>query len=149
LREGIEADACLVSGGLGPTHDDRTIELLAKAAGVALRTDPALEEEIGAYTRAIAERLNRPYTDFLPGITKQATIPDGARSLGLAGTAPGIVLEVRNGCVAVALPGPPSELQRLWPNAVASEPFRRLLARTQAPGRRVLRFFGVSESAIA
>ena len=33
LREGLEAELCLVSGGLGPTHDDRTVELLARAAG--------------------------------------------------------------------------------------------------------------------
>jgi nicotinamide-nucleotide amidase len=149
LREAIEADACLVSGGLGPTHDDRTIELLAKAAGVRLRTDAALETEIEIVSRTIAERLNRPYADFRPGVTKQATIPEGAQSIGLAGTAPGVVLEARTGCVAVALPGPPSELRRLWPNAVASEPFKRLLARTRAPWRRVIRFFGVSESAVA
>jgi nicotinamide-nucleotide amidase len=149
LREGISADACLVSGGLGPTHDDRTLELLAKVAGVPLRTDPALEAEIEQVSRNIARRLNRPYADFRPGVTKQATIPAGAASIGLAGTAPGVVLETRGGCVAVALPGPPAELQRLWPNALATGPFRRLLARTRAPGRRVLRFFGVSESAIA
>src|SRR5207237_9994475 len=51
--------------------------------------------------------------------------------------------------VVVVLPGPPAELQRLWPNAVAAEPFRRLLTRARAPGRRVLRFFGASESAVA
>ena len=34
LREALKADACLVSGGLGPTHDDRTVELLARAAGM-------------------------------------------------------------------------------------------------------------------
>jgi nicotinamide-nucleotide amidase len=67
--------------------------------------------------------------------------------IGLAGTAPGLVLE--NGAVVVVLPGPPSELQRLWPGAVASEPFRRLLERARPPGRRVLRFFGASESEIA
>jgi nicotinamide-nucleotide amidase len=51
--------------------------------------------------------------------------------------------------VVVVLPGPPSELRRLWPNALASEPVRELLARTRPPGRRVLRLFGVSESAVA
>jgi PncC family amidohydrolase len=49
----------------------------------------------------------------------------------------------------VVLPGPPGELQRLWPNALETDAFRELLARTRAPGRRVYRLFGVSESAVA
>jgi competence/damage-inducible protein CinA-like protein len=149
LREGLEADACLVSGGLGPTHDDRTVELLARAAGLDLVVDEALEHEIESISRAVAERLRRPYADFSPGVTKQATRPAAARSIGLAGTAPGLVLQAPTGCVVVVLPGPPGELQRLWPNAVASEPMRELLGRTRPPGRRVLRLFGVSESAVA
>jgi nicotinamide-nucleotide amidase len=149
LREGLQADACLVSGGLGPTHDDRTVELVARAAGVPLVLDAELEREIEAVSRAAAERLRRPYADFAPGVTKQATRPEGALSLGLAGTAPGLVLAAPGGCVAIVLPGPPAELQRLWPRALETEPVRRLLARTQPPGRRVLRLFGVSESAVA
>jgi nicotinamide-nucleotide amidase len=149
LREGLEADACLVSGGLGPTHDDRTVELLARAAGLDLVVDEALEHEIESISRAVAERLRRPYADFSPGVTKQATRPAAARSIGLAGTAPGLVLQAPTGCVVVVLPGPPGELRRLWPNAVASEPMRELLGRTRPPGRRVLRLFGVSESAVA
>jgi nicotinamide-nucleotide amidase len=149
LREGLEADACLVSGGLGPTHDDRTVELLARAAGVELVVDEGLEREIEAVSRAVAERLRRPYADFAPGVKKQATRPVSAVSIGLAGTAPGLVLRAPTGCVVVVLPGPPSELRRLWPNALASEPLRELLERTRPPGRRVLRLFGVSESAVA
>lgn len=149
FSEGLEADACLVSGGLGPTHDDRTVELLARAAGIELVVDEALEEEIEAISRAVAERLRRPYADFAPGVTKQATRPATALAIGLAGTAPGLVFRAPTGCVVVVLPGPPSELRRLWPNALASEPMRELLARTRPPGRRVLRLFGVSESAVA
>jgi nicotinamide-nucleotide amidase len=149
LREGLDADACLVSGGLGPTHDDRTVELLARAAGLELVVDDALEQEIEAISRAFSERMRRPYVDFAAGVTKQATRPVSATSLGLAGTAPGLVLRAPTGCVVVVLPGPPGELRRLWPNAVASEPMRELLARTRPPGRRVLRLFGVSESAVA
>jgi nicotinamide-nucleotide amidase len=149
LREGLQADACLVSGGLGPTHDDRTVDLVARAAGVELVVDEELEREIETVSRAVAERLRRPYADFAPGVTKQATRPVSAASIGLAGTAPGLVLRAPTGCVVVILPGPPSELRRLWPNAVASEAFQELLARTRAPGRRVLRLFGVSESAVA
>jgi len=149
LREGLEADACRVSGGLGPTHDDRTVELLARAAGVELVVDEALEAQIESISRAVAERLQRPYADFATGVTKQATRPTTAVSIGLAGTAPGLVFRAPNGCVAVVLPGPPGELRRLWPNALASGAMRELLARTRAPGRRVLRLFGVSESAVA
>jgi nicotinamide-nucleotide amidase len=149
LREALKADACLVSGGLGPTHDDRTVELVARAAGVELIVDDDLEQEIQSISRAVAERLQRPYADFVPGVTKQATRPSSAVSIGLAGTAPGLVFRTPAGCVVVVLPGPPGELRRLWPNALASDPMRELLARTQPPGRRVLRLFGVSESAVA
>ena len=149
LREGLEADACLISGGLGPTHDDRTVELVAHAAGLELIVDEALEREIESISRNVAERLRRPYADFAPGVTKQATRPVSAVSIGLAGTAPGLVFRAPTGCAVVVLPGPPGELRRLWPNALASEPMRELLERTRPPGRRVLRLFGVSESAVA
>jgi nicotinamide-nucleotide amidase len=148
LEEGLRADLCLTSGGLGPTHDDRTVELVARAAGVGLHVDDDLQREIGGISRAFARRMNRPYVDFEPGVRKQATIPDGALSLGLAGTAPGLVLEAGE-CVVVVLPGPPGELQRLWVDAVESEPVRRVLARAQPPDVRLLRFFGASESAVA
>ena len=149
LRDGLTADVCLVSGGLGPTHDDRTVEMVAKALGRALQVDEGLERDIEAVSQAAAARLRRPYADFQIGVTKQATIPDGALSLGLAGTAPGLVIEHDGGRVAVILPGPPSELQRLWPRALETEPMKAMLAQAQPPGRRALRFFGVSESAVA
>src|SRR5438093_915773 len=138
LREALaDGDAVLVSGGLGPTHDDRTVEVVARALGVALHVEPALEEQIEAVSRAAAERLKRDYADFAPGVTKQATVPDGAIALGLAGTAPGLLIPRERGRVVVVLPGPPGELQRLWPNALQTDAFRELLARTRAPGRRV------------
>jgi nicotinamide-nucleotide amidase len=148
LRAGFEADLCVTSGGLGPTHDDRTVEVVARVAGRELHVDPALEREIAAVSRLIAERLRRPYADFEAGVRKQASAPVGAESIGLAGTAPGLVLE-HEGCTVVILPGPPAELRRLWASAVDSGPVQRVLARAQPPGRRTLRFFGASESAIA
>jgi nicotinamide-nucleotide amidase len=147
LREALEADLCLVSGGLGPTHDDRTVELAARAAGRALVVDPELEAEIGRVSRAIAERLQRPYADFAEGVRKQASLPEGGLVIGIAGTAPGIVLEA--GAVVVLLPGPPSELRRLWAPALESAPVQAVLARAQVPERRVLRFYGASESTVA
>jgi competence/damage-inducible protein CinA-like protein len=148
LGEGLEADLCLVTGGLGPTHDDRTVEVVAQAAGHKLVVDPGLEAEIEGVSRRIAERLRRPYADFSAGVRKQATLPEGALVLGLAGTAPGLVVEGANGPVVV-LPGPPPELRRLWPRALDSEPVRRVLERARPPERRVLRFYSASESELA
>lgn len=150
LRDGLGADLCLVSGGLGPTHDDRTVETLARTTGRELTVDEALEREIEGISRALAERLRRPYADFAQGVRKQATLPSGAVTLGLAGTAPGFVLPASDGVAAVVvLPGPPSELRRLWPKALETQPVRDVLDRAVPPDRRILRFFGASESAVA
>ncbi|HXK15703.1 MAG TPA: molybdopterin-binding protein, partial [Gaiellaceae bacterium] len=67
LREGLAHELLVVSGGLGPTHDDRTIELLARAAGVGLHTDEELAAQIEEISRRVAARLNRPYADFEHG----------------------------------------------------------------------------------
>src|SRR5262249_9466405 len=145
LGRGLDYDLCAVSGGLGPTHDDRTVETLARVLGRELVLDSDLDHEIEAVSRGHAERLGRPYADFAPGVRKQASLPAGARSLGLAGTAPGLVIEDTN-TVFVVLPGPPPELRRLWAAALESPGVRELLARARPPRRRALRFYGVSGS---
>jgi competence/damage-inducible protein CinA-like protein len=138
LREGLDHDLLVTTGGLGPTHDDRTVELVAKAAGRGLRVDEGLVQEVARRSRV----------QYEPGIRKQATLPDGAVVVGFAGTAPALLLEVAD-CVVVILPGPPRELRELWPRALELEPLQRLRARAHAPNRRVLRFYGVGESAVA
>ncbi|HEX7256383.1 MAG TPA: competence/damage-inducible protein A [Gaiellaceae bacterium] len=148
FREALGADLVLTSGGLGPTHDDRTVETLGRVTGRELVVDDALEEEIGGVVRGLSERFRRPYEEFESGVRKQATIPEGAASLGLAGTAPGLVLDL-GGTVVVVLPGPPGELQRLWLRALETAPVRRVLEAASRPGHRILRFFGLPESAVA
>jgi nicotinamide-nucleotide amidase len=149
VRDAVSsAELVATSGGLGPTHDDRTVEIVAKVAGRELRVDETLEAEIEGISRAVAERLKRPYADFAPGVRKQATLPAGAVALGLAGTAPGLVVEA-NGTPVVILPGPPAELQRLWPKALETELVRGVLDRGRPPLRRTLRLFGPGESQVA
>jgi nicotinamide-nucleotide amidase len=75
-------------------------------------------------------------------------LPEGAQVVGLAGTAPGFVIQTTS-TVVVVLPGPPPELRRLWGAGLESEPVRRLLERARPPERRTLRFYGVSESSVA
>lgn len=143
-----DSELCLVSGGLGPTHDDRTVELVAKVTDSALVLDATLETHIDGISRSIAERLGRPYAEFADGVRKQATLPTGSIPLGPAGTAPGLVVEAA-GCVVVVMPGPPGELKRLWPLALETAPVQAVLARASKPSRRALRFYGASESAVA
>ena len=148
ISDGLGADLCLISGGLGPTHDDRTIELLAKVSGKRLIVDPRLEREIDLVGRRYARNVGTSYHGYDEGVRKQASIPEGAHVLGLAGTAPGIALELES-CVAVALPGPPYELQKLWPPALEFAPLARLLRRVPPFERRTLRFYGLDESTLA
>jgi nicotinamide-nucleotide amidase len=149
VREAVgAADLVATSGGLGPTHDDRTVRIVAKVAGLAVRVDEELESQIENVSRMVAERMKRPYADFRDGVTKQATVPVPSTVLGLAGTAPGLVVEV-DGTPVVILPGPPSELQRLWPRALEAAEVRRVLEGGRPPLRRTLRFFGPGESQVA
>ena len=149
LRDAVEsAELVACSGGLGPTHDDRTVEVVSRVAGSPLVVDEELEAKIEGFSRGVAERLKRPYADFAEGVRKQATVPEGATCLGLAGTAPGLVVEAGTTPVIV-LPGPPAELQRLWPRALETDAVRRVLDRGRPPLRRTLRFFGPGESQVA
>ncbi|HVI37798.1 MAG TPA: competence/damage-inducible protein A, partial [Gaiellales bacterium] len=106
-------DLIVTSGGLGPTHDDRTVEALAAVAGVPLELDEAVLARISTWTDEVAQRMGFDRARFDAGNRKQARIPRGAKVLGMAGTAPGLVMEV-DGSVVVVLPGVPSELRRLW-----------------------------------
>ena len=98
---------------------------------VALDQRPPMFEAIAQAKKITRDQVT--YADVAAGVRKQATLPAGATSLGLAGTAPGVVLEV-DGSVVVALPGPPGELQRLWARALETEPVGRLLSRARPPG---------------
>ena len=105
LRDGLAYDLLCISGGLGPTHDDRTVELLARAAGVELHVDEELAGQIEALSRRVAERLRTPVHRLRRGRPQAGDAAGRGALVGLAGTAPAVVLEAGT-CVVVALPGP-------------------------------------------
>ena len=149
LRELLEAaDLVVTSGGLGPTHDDRTVEAVAAVAGVPLRMDEAILGRITAWTDAYAARSGTDPARYATGNRKQAHIPEGAQVLGLAGTAPGLVLALGEKRVVV-LPGVPSELRRLFEDAPGHPLLAGLFAGAHERDRWVTRTYGISESRVA
>jgi nicotinamide-nucleotide amidase len=151
-------DVVLTSGGLGPTADDLTAEVVAELQGRELVWDEPLQQRIEAIVARLGARWRNVSAEAMrEGARKQATIPAGATVLEPVGTAPGLVVtpaEGRAGPTVVVLPGPPRELQPMWEAAVrddfrAAGPLREALAGATVYRRRTLRLFGIPESEIA
>jgi nicotinamide-nucleotide amidase len=149
---GQGVDLIITSGGLGPTADDLTAEVVAGFTGRAMVLDTALEERILDILRRNRVRW-RSYSEeaMRAGNRKQALVPEGATILEPVGTAPGLLVApaAGGGPLVAVLPGPPSELQTMWAAAEATEPLRALLAGAGTLEQRVLRLYGVPESEIA
>ncbi|HEY7949688.1 MAG TPA: competence/damage-inducible protein A [Solirubrobacterales bacterium] len=141
-------DLIVTSGGLGPTADDLTAEVVASFVGRELILDEEVEEKIAAILRGFARRFNFDPEAVREANRKQAMIPVGSIALDPVGTAPGIVVPA-DGRVVVVLPGPPRELQPMWPAALSAEPVRELLERATPLHGYTLRMFGIPESEIA
>lgn len=143
-------DLIVTSGGLGPTADDLTGEVVARFAGRELRIDPEMEEKIAEIIRTFARRRGGVGDEeaLVAANRKQAMVPEGAIALDPVGTAPGLVVPAGEG-VVVVLPGPPRELQPMWPVALETPPVRAILERATALHGYTMRMFGVPESEIA
>ena len=141
-------DLIVTSGGLGPTADDLTAEMVARFAGRELILDEEMEEKIAAILRGFARRFDFDEEAVMAANRKQAMVPEGAVALDPVGTAPGLVVPV-DGAVVVVLPGPPRELRPMWPAAIESRPVHAVLARATPLLGYTLRMFGIPESEIA
>ena len=140
----------ITTGGLGPTADDLTAEVVAGFAGRPLELDAELEERIWAIISALRGRWRDVSDESLrAGNRKQALVPRGAAVLEPVGTAPGLVVPVDGGPCVVVLPGPPGELQPMWEVAVATPGLREILARAGTLEQRIMRITGVPESQLA
>ncbi|HLM32133.1 MAG TPA: competence/damage-inducible protein A [Solirubrobacterales bacterium] len=148
----MAADGCdlvVTSGGLGPTADDLTAEIVARFAGVPLELDPEMEERIAGIIARYARRLGFDPEAVREANRKQAMVPRGAEALDPVGTAPGLVVAADSGPTVIVLPGPPRELHAMWDQAIATDAVGAVLARAEPYATRTLRLFGIPESEIA
>lgn len=145
LREALErADAVVVCGGLGPTHDDITREAMAEVMGVGLHHDEAVATRI---RELFASRGRRMAENNL----RQAQVPDGAQVIAQTrGTAPGLICPVQTPAgerVAYLVPGVPHEMKDMLERAVLPD-LRRRSGDTATILSRTLRTWGESESGL-
>ena len=132
------AQLVVCSGGLGPTEDDRTVDVICELAGVAAEEEP----------RALAymkERFARSGFQLTPNNLRQVRVPKGATVLpNRAGLAPGFWIEL-SGTPLLVVPGVPREMKRIWADEI--EP--RLRERVKEPPRvRTFHIYGMGESHI-
>ncbi|HYP56225.1 MAG TPA: competence/damage-inducible protein A [Solirubrobacterales bacterium] len=141
-------DLIVTSGGLGPTADDLTAEIVARFAGREMALDEGMEAKIAAILAEFARRFDFDAEALREANRKQAMVPEGAVALDPVGTAPGLVVPA-DGRVVVVLPGPPRELRPMWGAAIESRPVQAALARATPLHGYTLRMFGIPESEIA
>ncbi len=139
-----QADAVIVCGGLGPTHDDLTRNAIAEVMGVDLVLDEAVADAI----RVMFATRNRRMPD---NNLRQAEVPVGATIIPQTrGTAPGLICPVRVGGidkVIYAVPGVPHEMKDMVERAILPD-LRRRSGERAVIVSRVLRTWGESESAL-
>ena len=139
LGEAIaRADIVITTGGLGPTEDDLTKEMVAEFFGLPMEMHaPSLE--------ALTERMNRLGREITPNNYKQAMMPRGAIVMpNLRGTAPGAIVESGQKAVAI-LPGPPHEMQDMFERQLAPYLHARTGVRIDS---RFLHVCGIGESSL-
>ena len=146
----------VTSGGLGPTADDLTAEIVGRFSGREMVLDAPLEERIHEILVPLMSRWPDLDADAVRRSNrKQAVIPSGATVLEPVGTAPGLVVAPGHGVTGpgrptvVVLPGPPGELRPMWEAAVATDAFREAIVGATEYRREIMRLFGIPESEIA
>jgi competence/damage-inducible protein CinA-like protein len=141
-------DLIVTSGGLGPTADDLTAEMVGRFVGRQLVLDEEMEAKIAEILDGFAKRFRLDRAAMMEANRKQAMVPEGAVPLDPVGTAPGLVVPAGER-VVIVLPGPPRELQPMWQAAVETPQVRAILARATPLHGYTMRMFGVPESEIA
>ncbi|GAC1402546.1 MAG: competence/damage-inducible protein A [Pyrinomonadaceae bacterium] len=140
LRDALRRSPVVITtGGLGPTEDDITRKVVARALHCRL----SLDEKILADIRAKFQRMNRPMPEIN---SRQAMLIEGAQTLDNPnGTAPGMYIELEKNSLVI-LPGPPREMRPMYENFIAPKLTEK--AGGVRVARRILRVAGMGESAV-
>ena len=141
-------DLIVTSGGLGPTADDMTVATVARFCGRELVLDIELEDKItDILKRFMGNFANVDLEAVRAANRKQAMIPAGSHVLDPVGTAPGVVVPGKP--TIIVLPGPPRELQPMWPKAVQTDAVAEAIAGRTTYRQKTVRMFGLPESGLA
>jgi nicotinamide-nucleotide amidase len=141
-------DLIVTSGGLGPTADDMTVEIVARFCGRELVLDNDLEAKIADIIQRLMARFPDVDAEAVRASNrKQALVPQGAHIIDPVGTAPGVV--VPGHPTVVVLPGPPRELQPMWPHALQTPAVQEAIAGRTEYRQEMVRMFGLPESGLA
>ena len=132
----------ITTGGIGPTEDDLTREVIARITGRKLVFHPKLLRIIQGY-------FDLAGFVMAPNNRKQAYIPVGAQTLlNPIGTAPGFILETEKGHLIITVPGVPRELRRMWSEAIAPFLQKKMGAARGLIEYKVLKVCGLGESRV-
>ncbi|OYV23666.1 MAG: competence/damage-inducible protein A, partial [Mycobacterium sp. 20-66-4] len=143
-----DVDLIVTSGGLGPTADDMTVEVVARFCGHQLVLDEELENKIANILKKLMAHFNPDNFDAVRAANrKQAMIPAGAQVLDPVGTAPGVVVSGKP--TVIVLPGPPRELQPMWFKAIETPGAQDAIAGRTIYRQDTIRMFGLPESGLA
>ena len=141
-------DLIVTSGGLGPTADDLTVEVVARFCGRELVLDDETENKIADILKHLMARFDGvDFNAVRAANRKQAMIPEGAQVLDPVGTAPGVVVPGKP--TVIVLPGPPRELQPMWRRAIETTAAQEAIAGRTTYRQNMIRMFGLPESGLA
>jgi nicotinamide-nucleotide amidase len=141
-------DLIVTSGGLGPTADDMTVEVVARFCERELLLDEELENKIANILKKLMAHFNPENFDAVRAANrKQAMIPAGSQVLDPVGTAPGVVVPGKP--AVMVLPGPPRELQPMWHKAIETSAAQDAIAGRTIYRQQTIRMFGLPESGLA
>jgi nicotinamide-nucleotide amidase len=142
VRLRAEVDVIVATGGLGPTEDDRTVDVVAELLATGTSADEKSLE-------LMKKRFSTHGFDMTPNNLRQVRIPNGGRALpNAAGIAPGFVVSL-GGAEAYFMPGVPREMEKMFTDEVMPRLGRRMAERGGSPpATRTWHLYGMGESHI-